>query len=132
MNSIAVEFETMSGVFHKMHLRDLPSRAILHWFTGADEGNAHDHPFDIDILILMGGYVERVWQPDGTYEDITRSIGDKFITSADKIHKIIELLDGPCLTIATYGPGVKAAGFWRWIDGKAQRRDWNGEWEDRL
>lgn len=121
-----VEFESMNNVFKKFHLKD--HGLILHRFWGPDEGDPHDHNFDIHITILEGGYAERVWQRDGSNERHVRKPGDQFVTAHDKIHRIEALLDGPCLTLTSYGPKVQEPGFWRWIDGVAQRRQWDGDW----
>lgn len=121
-----IEFERMSDVFWKIHLKDLG--LILHRFWGPDMGDAHDHPFDIHITILEGGYAERVWLPDGSSERHVRQPGDQFVTPATKIHRIEHLLDGPCLTLTSYGPKVQEPGFWKWEDGVAYRRQWDGEW----
>lgn len=121
-----IEFEAMSGAFHKWHLKD--HGLILHKFWHPDGGDPHDHNFDIHITVIENGYIERVWQLDGDYDDFYRKPGDQFITAHDKIHRIIDLPNGPAQTIARYGPKVQEPGFYRWIDGKMQRRQWDQDW----
>lgn len=121
-----VWFESMSGVFHKMHLSELPPSAILHHFTGPDEGDPHSHPFDIDVLILMGGYIERIYDPaNGSFAEHHRRPGDRFTITAARVHRIHSLPDGPCLTLATYGPTVQKAGFHWWDERGPLHRYWD-------
>lgn len=127
---ITIEHEAMSGAFTKIHVRDAPSHFILHEFHGADEGDMHDHPFDIEVTVLRGGYQEFRFENEddkwvGTL--IYRRPGDSFMIPATAIHRIVGLLDGPCLTMATYGPKVQEPGFWRFDHGVAMRRQWNSD-----
>ena len=127
-----VEFETMSWAFQKYHLRGNPTNLILHRFYYPDEGDPHDHPFDIATVILEGGYVEELYEPEtGTFVYETHNPGDKFLIPTNKIHRIINLPNGPCLTATIYGPKTQEAGFWKWDQGKAYRRNWNGEWREQ-
>lgn len=122
-----VWFEEMSGVFHKTHIPELG--IIIHRFWGPDNGDPHDHNFDIEITVIENGYIERVWQLDGSHTDHHRKPGDSFVTAHDKIHRIIELPNGPAQTITRYGPKVQEPGFYRFVDGVAYRRQWNEqEW----
>lgn len=125
-----VWFESMSGVFHKVHIGDCPPNIILHTFTGPDTGYAHDHPFDIHITVIDGGYDEHRFDPQtGDVTLYERRRGDQFTIKATDVHRIVRLLnDRPCQTLATYGPHVQKNGFWRWENGFAERRDHDGEW----
>ena len=125
-----VWFESMNEVFHKMHVSDAPPSFILHEFTGPDDGDPHDHPFDIEVTILRGGYVEdRYHTRSGAAQIIERLPGDTFMILATDVHRITRLLAGPCLTMATYGPWVQEPGFWRFDHGGAMRRQHNlQEW----
>lgn len=123
-----VKFESMSGVFHKIHVQGAPSCFVLHEFTGPDEGDPHDHPFDIEVTILKGGYIERIWSIEGHHADFHRVPGDSFTIPHDRIHRIVALMDGPCLTLASYGPWVRDSGFWQFRGDGSWRKPWNGDW----
>ena len=127
---ITIEHESMSGAFSKIHVRDAPSHFILHEFHDTDEGDPHDHPFDIEVTILKGGYVDfRYDVTNGDADRIERHVGDTFTIHACAVHRIVGLLHGPCLTLATYGPWVQEPGFWRFDHGGAMRRQHNSsEW----
>lgn len=126
---ITIEHEAMSGAFTKIHVRDAPSHFILHELHSSDEGDSHDHPFCIDVTILRGGYMEERYNRRGDFETIERRPGDSFTIPHDAIHRITRLLDGPCMTLATYGPWVQEPGFWRFDHGGAMRRQHNSsEW----
>lgn len=119
-----VWFESMSGVFHKVHVQDAPSGFILHKFTAPDGGDPHDHPFDIHVTVIEGGYTEERYDPQtGHATIITHERGESFTIPATAIHRIVRLHgDEPCQTLATYGPHVQEVSFWRWRDGQAYRR----------
>ena len=126
---ITIEHEAMSGAFTKIHVRDAPSNFILHEFHARDEGDAHDHPFSIDVTVLRGGYVEERFDRCGNSHTIERKAGDSFTIPHDAIHRIIGLPTGYCMTLATYGPWVQEPGFWRFDHGGASRRQHNSsEW----
>lgn len=124
-----IEHEAMSGVFTKIHVRDAPSHFILHEFHASDEGDAHDHPFDIDVTILKGGYIERRYDPKtGESQAIARHVGDSFTIPANAVHRITSLFEDRCMTLATYGPRQQQPGFWRFDNGP-ERRQWDStEW----
>ena len=126
---ITIEHESMSGAFSKIHVRDAPSHFILHEFHAADEGHPHDHPFDIDVTILKGGYIERRYDTEtGAYEEIARHVGDGFTIPANAVHRITSLFEDKCMTLATYGPWLQQPGFWRFDNGP-ERRQWDSdEW----
>ena len=88
---ITIEHEAMSGAFTKIHVRDAPANFILHEFHARDEGDAHDHPFSIDVTILRGGYVEERFDQRGNSHTIERKAGDSFTIPHDAIHRIIGL-----------------------------------------
>lgn len=129
---INATFESMSGVFHKVHLSNLPPNAILHTFTGPDTGEPHDHPFSINVTVLAGGYDEAIYPLSGKPKLVRRRQGDQFIIPFNRIHLIVKLHDDqPCQTIATYGQFRRKSGFWRWVNGRAQRREFDGDWVDQ-
>lgn len=117
-----VREERMGGHFVKYHLDDLPPYAVLHRFTAPDHGDPHDHPFSADSLIISGGYIEEVYSLDGTMTVEHRKPGETVHVAADKIHRIIELPEGDCLTLFVPGPHERKSGFYRWEDGKAMHR----------
>ena len=122
--------ESLNAGFMKYHLNQSgeegwPIRPVIHQFTQPDGGHPHDHPFDIDIYVLMNGYIEEIYDPV-TWRMITveRKQGDHFILPATRIHKIGTLL-GECWTLAMYGPKVKEPRFWRHEGGRVESRAWN-------
>lgn len=118
-----IDFESMNRGFHKVHVHNAPPDFILHQFTEPDNGDPHDHPFDINVTILQGGYIEWRYDPvTGASEEIERNPGDSFVIPATAVHRIVRLLDGQCWTLATYGPKVQEPGFWQWDHGGAMRR----------
>lgn len=124
-----VREERMGGHFVKYHLDGLPAYAVLHRFTAPDHGDPHDHPFDADSLIISGGYLEEVYELDGTMTVHHRKPGDRVHNAAGKIHRIIELPEGDCLTLFTPGPHVQKSGFYQFREDGAYQRRWDEpEW----
>lgn len=100
----------------------------IHHFTAPDLGDFHDHPFDIEVQILRGCYMEEVVAPTLDHVSFNWwSAGDRFIILADHIHRIAELTRGPVTTLATYGPWQRKSRFWRFGD-KIEVRDYDGDW----
>jgi hypothetical protein len=126
---ISLREERMSDVFQKFHIDGLPVGAVLHHFADVDRGPAHDHPFPFRSIILYGGYVERVFQMDGSSELITRKVGDSFEIAASHIHRIEELPAGDCWTLMLPGPHEQTSGFYEFREDGAYRRFWyENEW----
>ena len=126
-----VREERMGGHFVKYHLDDLPSYAVLHRFTAPDHGDPHDHSFDADSLIISGGYVEEVYELDGSMTVHHRKPGDRLHNAAGKIHRIIELPEGDCLTLFVPGPWVQKSGFYQFREDGAWQRRWDEpEWSE--
>ena len=117
------EEEKMSEELTKFHLRNLPFYGVFHHFTGADKGEAHDHPFPFTSLIIYGGYRERIWKLDGSYQDVERRVGDYISFKASHIHQIIDLPKGEAWTYITPGKhtGIEW-GFYKFEDGKEFHR----------
>lgn len=106
-----------------------PNKAIHH-FSAPDTGDFHDHPFDIEVRVLEGKYMEEVMRPGFTQPiRLTHYKGSFFVIRANHIHRTIDLFDGPCTTYATYGPWQRKSRFWRFGE-KVERRDYDQtEWE---
>lgn len=128
-----VEFERMRDGFDKVHVHEAPSNFILHRLT-KPEHEFHDHPFDLDIIVLEGSYVEEVVEFYGSrwhVRTITRYQGDRFTIAHDHVHRLIGFPQGSALTMATYGPFVRKSGFWelRGLDGAYRRVHDEATWE---
>lgn len=121
-----IEIEKLSDSFTKYHVRDAPFYQVYHHFTAPDMGDFHDHPFDMQIEVKKGSYIEERLI-DGTYfiETIYRKQGDRFTIPAKAIHKIIELPDGECWTSMIPGLHCQDWGFYRFENGQAFRRNWD-------
>ncbi len=123
------DVEHMSPIFTKWHI---PGPGVLHRFTAPDEGPPHDHPWGFWSTIIVGGYVEEVFDPmTGAATESVRRPGDRFYVPATHIHRIVDLLesdslDGDCWTFIEPGPHERTSGFWRWDDGRAFFKPWNG------
>ncbi len=122
----AVTYERLSDEFAKVHLS--PGRA-LHIFTGPDRGGPHDHPFSIEAEVLSGGYVERIWSPHTMgHVDCVRNPGDRFTIPAWRIHEIVALPTGECVTMARYGEAYRKTRFWRFDRAIVESRAWDEDW----
>ena len=122
---VQVHQETMSDVLTKWHLAELPFPAVLHRFADIDRGHPHDHPFGFRSIILHGGYVERVFQMDGSSELVERRVGDSFEIAATHIHRIEELPAGECFTLMLPGPHERTSCFWDFREDGAWFREWH-------
>ena len=108
LGPVRLEHEKMNEGFEKFHIRGLmyqgnPFYAVIHHFTGPDEGDPHDHPFGMDITLLKGEQLERIfWKKnDGTWRDklFHRHEGSSRYVQANTIHRIESLPDGECYTL---------------------------------
>lgn len=127
---ITLNHEPMSPVFDKWHLNGLPRAAVLHRFTAPDHGDPHDHPWAFRSFVLSGGYVEQVFDLDGTSRTFKRMQGDSFFIFADHIHRIIELPAGECWTLILPQPTERVSGFYQFRDDGAWHRPWHRpEWQ---
>jgi hypothetical protein len=124
-----VREERMGGHFIKYHLDGLPPYAVLHKFTAPDLGDPHDHPFSADSLIVSGGYVEEVYQIDGSKTVHHRAPGETVRIEASKIHRIIELPEGECLTLFVPGPHQRKSGFYQFREDGTYHRYWDGKFQ---
>lgn len=115
-------YERMSDEFEKWHLGD---GWAVHRFKGPDRGGPHDHPGPIDIEIKIGGYIERVYERDGSSQLIARLPGDTFTIEAEHIHEIVALIDGPCVTEVRYHPHTRETRFWRFDADGPRSRAWH-------
>lgn len=128
---ITVDEERMAEFFCKYHLRGLPVGAVLHHFGSADAPDAppHDHPWPFRSFIVSGGYVERVFQLDGSSELVHRKPGDSFQIEASHIHRIEELPEGECWTLIIPGQHERTSGFYEFREDGTYQRRWNeSEW----
>lgn len=122
-----LRYERMNDVFEKWHVLGLPFEATFHRFTGQEHGPAHDHPWQFRSTVLAGGYVERVYQMDGTFEDVERSVGETFVNEASHIHQIVAFPHGETWTLIVPGPGERKPGFYEFREDGAYYRPWDRE-----
>lgn len=121
-----IDIERMSDVFAKYHLRGpWPFGAVIHQFSDIDRGDPHDHPWGFRSVILHGGYVERVFQPDGASELVHRNLGDSFEIAATHIHRMEALPNGECWTLVMPGPHERTSRFWQFREDGSYSRAWN-------
>lgn len=118
-------YERMNEVFEKWHIIGLPFDASFNHFSGLETGDPHSHPFSFTSHVLSGGYVERIFNLDGTYKDIVRAPGDTFTNSAEHIHLIIALPQGKCWTLMRPNPHTQSTRFYQFRDGAVVSRDWS-------
>jgi hypothetical protein len=83
--------------------------AMLHHITQADESAPHDHPTRMESTVLVGSYVERLYQ-DGQTRDVLREAGGSHIIEPDTIHRLVDLPEGEVWTLVKSGPVVRS---WR-------------------
>ena len=95
--------ESMNGHFDKLHI---PGLGVIHRFSNVDGPDAefHDHPWEFTSLILKGGYIEEIYDPEtGQVQVFERRTRD-FIGPHNPIHRVTHLLDcSMCWTLADYG-----------------------------
>lgn len=109
--SMKIWEEIMRNGFTKWHVTILDITVVFHRFTETDK-IPHDHSFPFVTFIARGGYIERVFQKDGSFEDIERKPHTAHRVEADCIHQIISLPNGTCWTIMLPEHKVKEWGFW--------------------
>lgn len=124
-----IRVEEMNDHFTKLHLIGFSTPMVLHEFTAADgpASDFHDHPFAAHIQILDGGYVEEVLipeHPEWAPERVVRRAGDEFVNGAGTVHRIVELLDGPVLTLFRPLAHERDSGFYRIHEGRTLHRYW--------
>ena len=136
MNTPTIRHEAMSDIFHKFYVENFSSKQniVFHRFDEPEPLNAdaHDHPFDFRTTIIEGSYIERIWRqnPNGGtwwHTDIHRQSGSTHFVEAKTIHQIIDLPEGPCITMITHKEPTRKSGFWKFQDGKAMFREWDQE-----
>ena len=121
-----ISYEKMSDIFHKVHLGDT---SAVHFFSGPDYGDPHDHPWNFKSTILVGGYVEERFDylTGECYRAIRRE-GDTFYVPYQTIHRIVELLAPVVITRVWAEHPVNDPAFWKWEGGVAYKRHQGGEW----
>lgn len=117
--------EPMGSHFDKWHVEGLPRSAVFHRFTAADLGDPHDHPWGFHSFVVSGGYVEEVFEVDGSSRFVLRSPGESFYVPAAHIHRLVELIGGECWTIILPGQPERDSGFYQFRDGQAYHRPWH-------
>ena len=123
--------ERMSDHFTKLHLAVGTTPLTLHHFTGPDTGDPHDHPFAFTTTILAGGYIEEVWrlgEAGWSSRLVHREPGSSHRVGARRIHRIVELLRGECVTsVVWHSEGVqrRQPRFWRFRNGVMWSRRWD-------
>jgi hypothetical protein len=127
----AANVEWMNGNFLKLH-----PGAPVHYFKDCRDEHYHTHPFAFTTHIIEGGYREEILvaAPDGTWvvNTLERRPGTSHEMPLGLPHKLIGLLDGPCITRCEYGPALQKPGFCRLDEwGYMLHRYWDepaGEW----
>jgi len=95
-----VQTETMFPDFTKYWMEIGKFKICLHHFTGPDPGPAHDHPLGFWTTIVKGGYIEEIWDEDkGVWYEMHRKPGQHFYVPSIRIHRILSLPDGECITM---------------------------------
>ncbi|NGP19310.1 cupin domain-containing protein [Devosia aurantiaca] len=117
--------ERMADHFVKHHVEGLPAAAVFHQFNQADYGDPHDHPWPFTSFVISGGYMEQVFQLDGSSEMILREPGQSFQIAANHIHRIVDLPLGQCTTIILPGLHERKSGFYQFRDRRAWHRYWD-------
>lgn len=117
--------ERMGHHFTKWHIGGLPRSAVIHRFSETDNGDPHDHPWGFTSFVIHGGYVEQVFQLDGTSQLIHREPGQSFYIPAQHIHRIVDLPAGECTTIILPGEHEQTSGFYQFREDGAYHRYWD-------
>ena len=121
-----IRYEQMSDIFHKMHLGDT---SAVHFFSGPDLGDPHDHPWNFTSEVLVGGYIEEVFDPmTGQSFTVEHREGQKFYVPYQRIHRIVELLAPVVITRVWAEHPVNNPAFWKWEGGVAYKRHGYGDW----
>lgn len=93
---------------------------LLHYFPRPDDDDAlHNHPWDFDVDILFGGYVEYLpwagWTgalgPAYGRHSTTHLPGTHISHKATDLHSVARLLDTHAWTMVRTGPRVRDWGF---------------------
>ena len=116
--------EVMWEGMKKVHLHG--EGWVNHAFTLPDLGDPHHHPYTCVSRIIWGSYLEEIYGPDGLIETVHRKPDDEFEIPHDRIHRIVHLPEGFCIT--AYKPlseKVQEPGFFRWEGGRMFYRQWD-------
>jgi hypothetical protein len=92
----------------------LPFNVFLNRFTNSDTGDLHDHPWDHFIIIIWGGYTERIYIDDDKKEviDIPRTQGFFQVVPATQEQCIlINKQNGDCWCLCIPFRRVREWGF---------------------
>ena len=127
MTFLNLRREEMAPFFVKHYIEGLPIPAAFHSFSDIDHGDPHDHPWAFTSFIVAGGYVEEVFDRDGTSHFVEHLPGESFRVEANHIHRVVALPRGECTTIAIPGPEVQKSGFYQFRADGAYRRDHDGD-----
>lgn len=102
--------EQMNDGFLKLH----PGSPV-HLFTKCNDTEYHTHPFRFTTHIILGGYIEELLVPgdDNKWEVRTyrRMPGTSHTIPVGYPHKLIGLIDGPCITRCDYSKTTAKPGF---------------------
>lgn len=121
--------EEMHPGFHKFHLNmygemGWPIRPVIHVLSVPDFGYPHSHQSKMEIFILHGGYTAEEYSLMSDNGWVMRRAqyrkGMYYVIQPSLIHKIVEIHDGPCITVSIAGPNVKEQLFWRDNGGKLE------------
>lgn len=130
MHQAVWSFDEVGPHFFKAHGYNLPPNVKFHLLHPCEPTLPHDHPLDMTTVILFGGYTERRYNRDGSFERIKRNPGDKFIIEARTIHTIVDFHGGVTVTASTYGPLCNTWSEFQWRDGEIWHRPHNEtEWK---
>lgn len=120
--------EPMGPHFNKYHVEGLPFPMVLHHFTAPDHGDPHDHPWGFYSYVIYGGYVEEIFDIEtGKSFTTQRAKGDNFWIPSNRIHKVVELPMGECLTAIVPGPTEQTSGFYQFREDGTYHRFWHDQ-----
>lgn len=96
------------GPLTKYTLGQLPDGrwAHLHYLSGPDQGDMHDHPCDIESVGIKGSYLELRRLGNGVKE-LLRRAGQRRLIPAACVHIIVWVSKGGCWTLVFTGPVVR-------------------------
>jgi hypothetical protein len=101
-------------------LPNIDGTAYLHRIGSPDAGRAHhSHPWEWAIsIVLTGGYVEEVVEPDGTVMIRSRPPGSVGVLTSSTYHRIAELAAPRAWTLFIVGPRTPSRDwYFRRLDG---------------
>lgn len=88
-------------------------KIMLHRMVAPDYAREpHDHPWGFITIVLWGGYVEGILDPDGTMKERVNRPGHIRANSSLHAHVVTKLLGKQCWTLILRGKRVRQWGFY--------------------